>query len=380
MDDPASLESVSGDRVGRLLQQARAQADPEGFLSFDRWMELVLYAEGLGYYSRPRSPFGPTGDFYTAPQVHPLFAASFAERILGVRVQLGPERPFTLVEIGPGDGTLLAGIVARLGPQLDPGQDVRIVLVERSTPLRSAALLRVREAARPFGLRVSTAESVAALGPFEGVIVTNELLDALPVRRLRWDGSAWRELGVRFGPSGIRADQGPPADPVSGPPLPTAPPDGTVFEFSPAAEGLVREIADHLVAGVWLLDDYGMDEDELLQAHPDGTLATVRHHRSGADPLADPGETDLSTFVNWSRLRSVARAAGLEPIGDRSQAETLGAWGFPRLFEEALARAGSSEAEVRLRLSVKNLLFGFERFRILEWAPVGRAAGFRIPT
>jgi SAM-dependent MidA family methyltransferase len=129
-----------------------------------------------------------------------------------------------------------------------------------------------------------------------------------------------------------------------------------------------------------LLDDYGMEEDELVRAHPEGTLATVRGHRSDSDAVTRPGESDLSTFVNWTRLRTVARAAGLEVVADRSQAEALGAWGFPRLFDEALARAGSAEAEVRLRLSAKNLLFGFQRFRILELAPGRLVERFRRPT
>ncbi|HXQ48447.1 MAG TPA: SAM-dependent methyltransferase [Thermoplasmata archaeon] len=380
MDPGASSEASSADRLARLLQLARAGADADGFLAFDRWMDLVLYTEGLGYYARLRSPLGAAGDFYTAPLVHPLFAAAFAERIREVRDRIGRERPFSFVEIGPGDGTLAVGIVSALGPSLEPQHDLQVVLVERSVPLRAGALARTRQVADPFGIRVTVADSVSSLGPFEGAVVANELLDAQPVRRLRWNGSEWRELGVRMTGSGIHADEGPPAGAVSGPALPASPPEGTVFEFSPTAEGLVREVADHLVAGVWLLDDYGMEEGELLRAHPEGTLATVRGHRSGSDPVARPGESDLSTFVNWTRLRAVARTAGLEVVADRPQAEALGAWGFPRLFEEAVRRAGSSEAEVRLRLSVKNLLFGFERFRVLELAPARLADRFRTAT
>jgi len=101
----------------------------------------------------------------------------------------------------------------------------------------------------------------------------------------------------------------------------------------------------------------------------------VRGHRSVRDPLATPGATDLSVFVNFTRVRAVATAAGLQELAFRRQAEALGDWGFPRLLEEALRAAPSAEAEVRVRLSAKNLLFGFERFRALELAPreaVGR--------
>jgi SAM-dependent MidA family methyltransferase len=380
MDPGPPAESASGDRLAALLRRARSEADPEGFLPFDRWMELALYADDLGFYTRPRSPFGSTGDFYTAPQVHRLFAATWAERVWAVLNRLGVDRPFTLMELGPGDGTLAAGIATSLGPRLSPGHDVRFVLVERSSPLRATALERTRSAGVPYGIDVRVEESVSSLGPFEGVVVANELLDAFPVRRLRWDGSAWQELGVRLDGTGVHPHEVPLTRSIVGPEPPKPPGPGTVFEFSPAAEGLVRELADHLVSGVWLLDDYGMEETELLHGHPDGTLATARGHRSGSDPLIAPGETDLSTFVNWTRLRAVARAAGLDVVSDRSQAEALGAWGFPALFEAAVSRAGSTEAEVRLRLAVKNLLFGFERFRILELAPARLADRFRDPT
>jgi SAM-dependent MidA family methyltransferase len=375
MDPTPSTVPASRDRLPQLLQAVRGIADPDGFVPFDRWMDLVLYGEGLGYYSGPRSPLGTGGDFYTASHVHPLFAAAFAARIQEVRERLGPERPFTLVEIGPGDGTLIAGIVTTLGNSWTAGGDVRVALIERSSTLRDAALTRTRQAAQPYEVRVTAAESISALGPFEGVVVANELLDAQPARRLRWNGSEWRELGVRVTESEIRPAEGAAVGILPEPGLPASVDVGTIVEFSPVGEALVREVADHLVSGLWLLDDYGMEETELLRAHPDGTLATVRNHRSDPDPLSHPGEHDLSVFVNWTRLRQVARAAGLEVVEDRSQAEALGAWGLPALLDAALRSAGSPEAEVKLRLAVKSLLFGFERFRVLEFAPA-RLAGF----
>jgi SAM-dependent MidA family methyltransferase len=370
----AAAEKNADERLEELLRTA---AGADGFLPFDRWMELVLYAEGVGYYARPRSPLGVEGDFYTASHVHPLFAAAFARRVGEVRERLGRDRPFTLVELGPGDGTLAAGIVSALGPSWAAGGDVRVVLIERSSLLRTAALARTRGAGQPHHVPVSTAESISVLGPFEGVVIANEFLDAQPARRLRWHSTGWRELGVRFTAEGLTAVEGARVELLPDPPLPTSVEEGTILEFSPLGEALVREVADHLVSGVWLLADYGMEETELLRAHPGGTLATVRGHRAGSDPFATPGEQDLSVFLNWTRLRTVGRAAGFEVIADRSQAETLGAWGLPGLLDDALARAGSAEAEVRLRLAVKNLLFGYERFRVLELAPARLADRFR---
>ena len=128
MDPTPSPDTDPGDRRARLLRVARDGADATGFLPFDRWMDLVLYTEGAGYYTRPVSPLGPRGDFYTAAHVHPLFARAFAERIREVRTQLGPERPFTLVELGPGDYVTYPGDIPHVFDALEPDTTGVIVM------------------------------------------------------------------------------------------------------------------------------------------------------------------------------------------------------------------------------------------------------------
>jgi len=360
------------ERARAVVGRTAALAGPDGFVPFDRFMELALYGEGVGFYAREESPFGPAGDFYTAAHVHPLFGRTIAERIRSVRRSLGADRPFRIVEVGSGDGTLAATILEAL--RSDPTlSGVEYYLVERSQTLRHASLERVNEAGQGAGIPVRLASSVGADGPFEGFVLANEVLDAQPVRRLKWTGTAWRELGVRVVGEVLESAEAPLENPVPGPPLPTSAEPGTVLEVSPAAEGLVREVADHLERGSFVVLDYGMEEAELLAAHPWGTLESVRRHRVVADPLDAPGTTDLSTFVNFTRIRGVARRAGLTELLYCSQAEALGAWGFPPLFDAAIRQAGSAEAEVRTRLAVKNLLFGFERFRALEWSAAGSA-------
>lgn len=356
----------------RALVSERAEAD--GFIPFDRYMETVLYAETGGFYARPRSPLGAGGDFYTAPHVTPLFAATFAARLLAVRERLGGGGTFRLVELGPGDGTLIDGILTALAPFRHEVEGLEVVLVERSSTLRSLSLGRAREAAKPLGVGVRATDALSALGPFEGFVVANEFLDAQPVRRLRRRGLGWVELGVAVREEKLVPAEAPLVSPVAGPPLPTSVPDGTVVEVSSRAEALLREVADHLVHGVFAVDDYGMEEGELVAGHPRGTLEGIRGHRAGWDPLEAPGSVDLSAFVNFTRLRAAATAAGLAVLSDSSQAEALGAWGFARLFEDARKDASNPEAEVRLRLAVKNLLFGFERFRILEFVPARERA------
>jgi SAM-dependent MidA family methyltransferase len=359
----------------RLLAAVEAVAEPDGFIPWDRYMDTALYADGVGFYARPYSPLGADGDFYTAAHVHPLFAATIGEWVAEVHRTSPRDRPFHLVELGPGDGRLAAGVVAALRQHPEGTAGMTVVLIERSAPLLARAVERVRSEAEASGIPVLTRDSVASLGPFEGVVLANELLDAQPVRRLLRRRNGWVELGVRIHAGGLVPAEGPGARPVPGSPLPAGVAEGTVFEVSPRAEAVVREVADHLVRGRLLVDDYGMEESELLAAHPDGTLAGVRAHRSGWDPLEAAGETDLSAFVNFSRLRAAAHAAGLRLVSDRRQAEALGEWGFPRLLDAAVRTASSPEAEVRLRLAAKSLSFGFERFRILEWEPTSPAPG-----
>lgn len=351
-----------------LVDALHRASEPSGFVPFDRFMEIALYADGLGYYARFDVRFGPAGDFYTAPRVHPLFGSTIAAHLTAVRRRLGLDRPFAIVELGPGDGTLAASILGSLERDPKALHAVEYVAVERSRPLAAETRERLGPLAARLGIALREEESLGALGPFEGAVVSNELLDAQPARRLRWTGAEWSELGVRLEGDRLVATEAPLAAPVPAPPLAEPDAPGTILEISPTAEALVREVGDHLVRGVAVFLDYGMSEEELLRGHPAGTLAAVAGHRVLEDPFERPGSVDLSTFVNFSRIRAAARSAGLREIGYLSQAEALGTWGFPALFEEALRSAGSAEAEVRLRLAAKNLLFGYERFRVLELA------------
>lgn len=349
-----------------VLDRLRAIAGPDGFVPFDRFMEVALYAEGVGYYDRPRSPLGTDGDFYTAAHVDRIFAECVTARLTDVRRAAGDPATFAVVELGPGDGTLAAGIVAALG---DDAGRWEYVLVDRSSARLRDATARLEGSA----VAVRTAGSLSELGPFAGAVLANELLDAQPARRLRWDGSAWQELGVRVGADLVTPAQDGPARPVPFPALPTGVPVDQVVEVSPEAEGIVREIADHLAHGAALILDYGLEESELVRGHPAGTLAAVRGHRSLPDPYVDPGDADLSTFVNFSRIRAVARAGGLVELSFRRQADALGAWGLAARLERALATAPDAASRVKRQLAAKNLLFGFEGFRVLELAPPGTA-------
>jgi SAM-dependent MidA family methyltransferase len=364
------MEPAGRERLQRLLERV---SDPDGFVPFDRFMEIALYGEGVGFYAREGSPFGREGDYYTAAHVTPLFGRAIAERVRSVANDLSHVRPFRVVEVGPGDGALGESVLSGLAGDPHLKKRLEYVLVDRSPTLSARALERVSAVGRSAGVPVTVAGGVAADGPFSGVVLANELLDAQPARRLLWDGEEWQDVGVRLTEGGFVPATAPRDRRVPSPELPRNVAPGTFFEVSPMAEAILREVADHLVSGLFLVLDYGMSESELLAAHPTGTLSAVRRHRYVDDPFEEPGSADLSVFVNFTRLRAAAASTGLREVAFRRQAEALEAWGFPRLLEESLRSAPSDEARVRVQLAAKNLLFGFERFYVLELAPALRS-------
>lgn len=353
-----------------------ARTAPDGFLPFDRFQEVALYAEGIGYYARAKSPFGPEGDYYTAPRVDPLYARTLAARCREALEGCDREFPARLVELGCGDGTLLGGVVAELR-RTDGARDLEAVAVDRSAARRRQARERVSAVS---DVRVTEAASLAGLGPFRGVVIAHELLDATPVRRFRREAEGYAEEGFRWEGDLLHGTTRPlpPGDRLASRlPGPEATAPGDSVEVAPGTEGVVREVADHLVAGLLVVVDYGELGPELRAGHRGGTVNALRGHRSL--PLSEIrlGETDLSSFVDFSAVRAAAARSGLAEVAYRRQAEALTAWGLPTLLERAVAEAPGAEGQVRLRLAAKSLLFGFETFRVLELAPPADAERLR---
>lgn len=351
-----------------LRERWRGLADPDGFLPFDRYVELALYTPGAGYYARPGGRFGRAGDFYTASHVHALYGATLAGHLVDVWTALGSPEGFEVAEVGSGDGTLAGDILDALGQRLPTGAGWEYVLVERSGPFRAVTARRL--AARADGGPVTwrQAASLGEEGPIRGVVLANELLDALPFRRLRRAPGGWVEEGVELAADGTaRWASRPLRRPVTGPPLPAAP-DGTVLEVSDAAAAWLREVGDHLADGRALLVDYGADESDLVRRGGD-TLEAIRAHRR-VDPLTEPGATDLGAWVDFTRARAAAASAGLREVRYGPLSAALAEWGIDARREE-MQRGLDAAAEVQLRLAEKSFLFGFETFRVLELAPVG---------
>ncbi len=327
-DEPDSLSSAPGVRLRAAIDAAIAAAG--GWLPFDRFMALALYAPGLGYYARGARQFGRLpasgSDFVTAPELSPLFGRTLARQVAQALQETGTGM---VIEFGAGSGALAAQLLAALDEDATR-KPVDYRIVELSATLRE----RQQQTLAAYGARVRWLDALPAR--IEGVVVGNEVLDAIPVQLLHFDGHAWRERGVALQagrlafadrPTALR----PPGDP---PCLP-----GTVTEIHLQAEAFVRTLAACLVRGAAFFVDYGFPEHEYY--HPQrhgGTLMCHRGHVADTDPLVDVGGKDITAHINFSAIALAAQDAGLHVLGYTSQGRFLINCGLPEWLASADAR------------------------------------------
>ena len=301
--------------LSRLIAQHIAQAG--GWLPFDRYMALALYAPGLGYYSRSGRQFGllpaSGSDFVTAPELSPLFGAALARPVAQALQATAAD---TVFEFGAGSGALAEQLIDALDRRGQPL--ARYAIVDLSGALRERQAQRLAR----FGARVQWLD--AWPDSLHGVAVGNEVLDAMPVQLLHFDGQRWFERGVALGADGpVFEDRPTPLRPPH--PGPFVP--GTVTEIHAQAEAFVRSLADHLRHGAAFFIDYGFPEAEYY--HPQrhqGTLLAHRAHRTELDAAAvlrEPGQKDITAHVNFSAVALAAQDAGLAVLGYTSQANFL---------------------------------------------------------
>jgi SAM-dependent MidA family methyltransferase len=339
-----------------------------GALAFDRFMEQALYAPGLGYYVNGRRRFGESGDFITAPEVSPLFGACVANYCASWLERLDQG---DVLEFGAGSGRLACDLLHRLDV-LDrlPG---RYFILELSPDLQAAQRERLERELPHLADRVSWLQTLPGAG-FRGVMLGNELLDAMPVHRFRWasDG-AWQELYVRQDGPGF-ADLW--REPTSagleaalqatwaGLPPPAA---GYSSEINQRLGPWLASVAGRLDAGCVLLVDYGYTRSEYY--HPErrqGTLLCHYRHRAHADPYLLPGIQDMTANVDFSAVGSAAVAAGLEVIGYTTQAHFL----IDNGLDALMARSDLADLKAHLALTqgVKKLTLPTEmgeRFKVI---------------
>jgi len=340
---------------GPLMELIRREIAARGAIPFARFMELALYAPGLGYYERAEPVIGRRGDFYTSVSVGSLFGellafqfAGWAAEGRGEMPDAGCQMPVQIVEAGAHDGRLGADILGWLRERRGDLFDVlEYWIVEPSARRRAWQ----EKALGGFAPRVCWAEMLGQV-PKTGyrVLFCNELLDAFPVHRLGWDAKAqqWFEWSVDWDGEHfvwqrtalLPVEANAPAVAFRFPPsaLQAVLPDGYTIEVSPAAERWWREAATTLTCGKLLCFDYGLSEDELFAPERTrGTLRAYHRHHAGDDLLAAPGEQDLTAHVNYSALQRAGEAAGLRTETSLTQGQFLTglaakAWAAPELF------------------------------------------------
>ena len=349
-------EPTRNPRPALLACMEQAIAEAGGWLPFDRYMELALYAPGLGYYATAPGVLGAWGgssDFVTAPELTPLFAATLARQVAAVA---RAEELATVVEFGAGSGRLACDLLAALDAA--GWLPAQYAIVEVSAAMR--ARQRQAVAALPARLRERVVWWDTLPARFDAVILGNEVLDAMPVKLARRTQQGWVERGVVVisAPEPAAAPQGclenhdasqrlAWADRASGiVPRPSmeALPLGAVTEIHQIAEAFISTLAGHLGRGLLLFIDYGFPAHEY--DHPQrsgGTLRCHRAHRAHDDPLWQPGTSDITAHVNFSGIAQVAAQAGLELLGYTSQARFLLNCGLLDLLGAAVAAGQQGE-------------------------------------
>ena len=308
-----------------------------GWLSFERYMALALYAPGLGYYMAGARKLGRDGDFVTAPEISRLFGRALARQV-GDLIAAGLS---DILEIGAGSGALAADLLLELErlDRLPP----RYLILELSPDLRQRS--RDTLAARAPHLLERVAWLNALPTAFTGVVIGNEVLDAMPAHVLVRAGGSAQELGVAVA-SGAFTWAGRPASPeLAALALSRFPAESYRSEVQLVACGFVRTLGRLLERGVALFFDYGFPRAEYY--HPQraaGTLMCHYRHRAHDDPFYLPGLQDITTHIDFSAIAEAGGEAGLKLLGYTSQAQFLVNCGITGLLSETPAHDAATYA------------------------------------
>jgi SAM-dependent MidA family methyltransferase len=325
--------------VGETLKQRLVRRIREsGPMTFADFMEAALYDPTAGFYANP--PIGPDRHFVTSPHVSPAFGDLLARQLVEAWELMDRPRPFTVVEIGAGDGTLAATVLqaVRIVPDLEAA--LRYVAVERSAGARRAL--------EALAFEVHT--SLSTVGSRIGCVIANELFDNIPFHRLRNHNG--RVLEVMVATDGERLVEGeaePSREVLSALGRPVPP--GEERPVSPDSLALVHQIAATISRGYAFLFDYGFGSEDIP-----GPVHAYRDHQVLADVIEDPGTKDVTAAVDLDALTKKAERAGLTVWGPVSQREALLALGF-RLWLSGL-RSRQEEAERAGNWREANRLYG----------------------
>lgn len=350
------------EEVERLI---REEAQREGSISFARFMERALLEPGLGYYATAQRRAGRSGDFMTAPELHPILGAAIAQLAAATWERLGRPATFRWREYGAGEGTLLLAALDCLTREGHPLLGALEVSVSEANPHRLADLTAAL-AALPGG-----GPPLVSVGspPVAGIVVANEFADALPFhivvgRTATPGGFAERRVAVDAVTNALTWAEGAPDPGVAerlAPLMAGWPPlaEGQLAEVSPATADWAHGLGGELAEGVVIVLDYGREGVALRDpaSRMAGTALAYQGHRASADLLSEPGSRDLTAHVDLTLLRAAAEAGGLRHLASTNQAKFLATAGVDG--EVARTRTGPAatlEGAIALRSALAQLM------------------------
>jgi SAM-dependent MidA family methyltransferase len=324
--ETALLDEMHGLLSGAILAHG-------GSLPFDRYMELALYAPDLGYYANGRRKFGESGDFITAPEASPLFSQCLAHQVAECLKKCGGA---AVLEIGGGSGRMAAEMLAQL--ELLHGLPQRYLILELSAALQEEQHAALASRVPHLLSRVEWLKRLPDRG-FSGVIVANELLDAMPVHRFRRSAGSWQELSVGLQDQMLVDRWGALQTPGIAEHLQAVWPDdrvvaeGYTSEINLRLRPWMRALSETLQRGYLIVIDYGYTRHEYY--HPErrqGTFICHFRHRAFSDPYLLPGLQDMTANVDFTALANAGLEAGFALAGFSTQAHFLIDNGLDRLL------------------------------------------------
>jgi SAM-dependent MidA family methyltransferase len=360
---------------------------------FRTYMEWVLHDPLHGAYGAGRLRIGPAGDFATAPSLGPDFAALLAPQLAEWLTALAAAAPgaLALVEAGPGEGSLalqLAEALVAGWPQL--AQRLELVLVEPNEGMatRQRALLQ----ASPLACRWSSFAELAK-APVRGVVLAHEVLDALAVERIEWDGALWRQQMVVLheGPEAelsLRLEPGAPLEPAAAaqleplgllPPSPQRP-SGWCSELHPGIAPWLADCAAAVAEGQLLVIDYALEAWRYYAPQrSNGTLMAYRGQQASGDPLLEPGAWDLTAHLCVESVEAGAVASGWQPLGQCRQGQALLALGLAERLHGLQQEAPAALATVLARREALLRLVDPLALGDFRWLAYGRGVPLELP-
>jgi SAM-dependent MidA family methyltransferase len=362
-DLPAPSDDARRDSV-RLTETIRKEIEAGGGrIDFARFMELALYAPGQGYYVAGAAKLGGEGDFVTAPEISPLFARTLARQIAELLERTGGD----VLELGGGSGILATDLLLELR-SLDR-LPRRYLMLEISPQLAQRQQSTIERRLPELATRI---EWLTALPEnFEGVVIANEVLDALPVHLVAWRQDGLYERGVGWKDGFVWSERPLPPGALRDAAEAAGVEAETISEISLAAPALVRTLSGALRKGALLLIDYGFGRREYY--HPQrsrGTLMCHYRHRAHDDPFFLPGLQDLTAHVDFTVVAEAGIDAGLKLLGYTTQAQFLINSGITQLLEQQSEDAAASR--FALTAGVQKLLSPAEMGELFKVIALGR--------